>query len=75
MLCKVVLPFESLDKIVCYDLLMKAFEQYFAVVLFIVLKVSSNNWVSGQNPEMFGHSNESSSGVRLHGTILCPFLY
>ena len=75
MLCKVVLPFESLDKIVCYDLLMKAFEQYFAVVLFIVLKVSSNNWVSGQNPEMLGHSNESSSGVRLHGTILCPFLY
>ena len=36
MLCKVVLPFESLDKIVCYDLLMKAFEQYFAVVLFIM---------------------------------------
>ena len=37
MLCKVVLPFESLDKIVCCDLLMKAFEQYFALVLFIML--------------------------------------
>ena len=36
MLCKVILPFESLYKIVCRDLLMKAFEQYFAVVLFIM---------------------------------------
>ena len=37
MLCKVALPFESLDKIVSCDLLMKAFEQYFALVLFIML--------------------------------------
>ena len=36
MLCKLILPFESLYKIVCRDLLMKAFEQYFAVVLFIM---------------------------------------
>ena len=44
-------------------------------VVYYLVNVSYNFWVSGQIPEMLGHSNESSSGIRLHGTSLCPFLY
>ena len=43
MLYKVVLTFESVDEILKCDIQMKAIEQYFLVVLFVMLyKVSSN---------------------------------
>ena len=75
---KAVLTFETVDEILQFTLQdfiqMKAAEQYFAVLLFYyVVNLSYNFWVSGQIPEMLGHSNESSSGIRLHGTSLCPF--
>ena len=37
MLCKVVLTFESVDEILKCDIQMKATEQYFLMVLFIML--------------------------------------
>ena len=60
MLCKVVLDFESVDKILkCDHLIMKATEQYFTVVLVIMLCKVVLDFESVDKILKCGHSNES----------------
>ena len=59
MLCKVVLPFESLDGILWCIIQMKATEQHVHVVLFIMLGKKVLNFVSVNKIIRCDHSNES----------------
>ena len=50
MVCKVVLTFESVDEIPIVTIQIKATEQYFPVVLFIMLYKVVQTLVCGLNP-------------------------
>ena len=56
---KVVLTFESVDEILKCDIQMKATEQYFPVVLFIMLYKVVLTFVSVDGILKCDHSNES----------------
>ena len=59
MLYKVILTFESVDKILKCDIQMKATEQYFPVVLFIMLYKVILTLESVDDILKCDHSNES----------------
>ena len=60
MLYKVVLTFESVDNILSVTIQMKATEQYFPVVLFIILYKVVLTFESVDKILKCDHSNESS---------------
>ena len=66
---KVVLTFESADEILKCDIQMNATEQYFPVVLFIMLYKVILTFESADEILQCDHSNETSSAVLSHGTI------
>ena len=59
MLYKVVLAFESVDEILSVTIQMKATEQYFPVVLFIMLYKVAQTFESSIEILKCDHSNES----------------
>jgi len=65
----VVLTFESADEILKCDIQMNATEQYFPVVLFIMLYKVILTFESADEILQCDHSNETSSAVLSHGTI------
>ena len=65
----VVLTFESVDEILSVTIQIKATEQYFPVVLFIMLYKVVLTFESVDEILWCYHSNETSSAVLSHGTI------
>ena len=59
MLYEVVLTFESVDEMLKYDIQMKAIEQYFTVVLFIILYKVVLTFESVDEILKCDHSNKS----------------
>ena len=59
MLYKVVLTFESVDEILSVTIQMKVIEQYFTVMLFIILNKAVLPFESADEILKCDHSNES----------------
>ena len=69
MLCKVILTFESMDEILKCHYQMKATEQYFPVVLFIMLYKVILTFKSVDEILKCDHSNESYWAVLSCGAV------